>query len=111
MAAVPGKSGSAAAPRPRLDKWLWQARFFKSRSLASALIADGHVRVNGVRATRPSREIATGDVLTFPQGSQIRLIRILSLGQRRGPASEAEMLYADLDASRPPQTALNDPPA
>ncbi len=51
-----------------------------------------------------------GDVLTFPQGSQIRLIRILALGQRRGPASEAEALYTDLDAGQPPQTGLNDPP-
>ncbi|OZA08847.1 MAG: hypothetical protein B7Y02_12255 [Rhodobacterales bacterium 17-64-5] len=63
-----------------------------------------------MRATRPSREVRMGDVLTFPQGSQIRLIRILALGQRRGPASEAEALYTDLDAGQPPQTGLNDPP-
>jgi len=112
LAAAPGKTGPAATPRLRLDKWLWQARFYKSRSLATALIAEGHVRVNGIRATRPSREVTVGDVLTFPQGGQIRLVRVLALGERRGPASEAEVLYADLDdLSRQPQSALNDPPA
>ena len=100
MAAAPGKSGAAAAPRLRLDKWLWQARFVKSRSLGTALICDGFVRVNGIRVTRPSRDVTPGDVLTFPQGAQIRLIRILALGLRRGPAEEAEALYADLDAAR-----------
>lgn len=117
MAAAPGKSGAAAAPpRLRLDKWLWQARFFKSRSLAHALIAEGNVRVNGTRITRPSREVTPGDVLTFAQGDTIRVIRILALGQRRGPTSEAVALYADLDArpqtqTDPAQSGLNDPPA
>ena len=110
MAAGSGKSKPAAAPRLRLDKWLWQARFVKSRSLATALIAEGYVRVNGVRVTRPSRDVSPGDVLTLPQGAQIRLIRILAVGQRRGPAGEAQALYVDLDAAPEPQTALNDPP-
>ena len=93
-----GKANPAAAPRLRLDKWLWQARFFKSRSLAAELIEAGSVRVNGTRVSRPGRDVGAGDTLTFPQGTRIRVIRILALGLRRGPAPEAQMLYLDLDA-------------
>ena len=89
----------------RLDKWLWQARFFKSRSIAAELIAEGHVRVNGTRISRPGRDIAQGDTLTFPQGNRIRVIRVLALGIRRGPATEAQALYLDLD----PETSAPDP--
>ncbi len=87
----------AARQTLRLDKWLWHARFFKTRSLASALVSKGRVRVNGTPAARPSRGVGAGDVLTFPQGRAIRVIRILALGERRGPASEARLLYDDLD--------------
>lgn len=88
----------APAPRLRIDKWLWQARFFKTRSLAAAVVEGGHVRVNGQPVARPSREVGPGDVLTFPQGRNIRLVRILGTGVRRGPASEATTLFIDLDA-------------
>ena len=81
----------------RLDKWLWQARFLKSRSLAAALVTEGRVRVNGERAVKPARIIAPGDVLTFPQAGRIRVVRVVATGDRRGPATEAQMLYADLD--------------
>jgi ribosome-associated heat shock protein Hsp15 len=84
--------------RLRIDKWLWQARFVKSRSLAAALVEAGHLRVNGQPITKPGREIAPGDTLTFPQGGRIRLIRVTALGLRRGPATEAQGLYLDLDA-------------
>ena len=97
---MPGPSGkpdSAAAARLRLDKWLWQARFCKSRSLAAGLIEAGSVRVNGSRVSRPGRDIGVGDVLTFPQGTRIRVVRILALGLRRGRAHEAQALYLDLD--------------
>lgn len=87
-------------PVLRLDKWLWQARFFKSRSLAAELIEAGAVRVNGTRVSRPGRDVATGDVLTFPQGPRIRVVRILALGLRRGPATEAQELFLDLDQGR-----------
>ena len=99
-------AGSPVPPadRLRLDKWLWQARFFKSRSLAAAAVASGHLRVNGTPVTRPGRDIAPGDTLTFPQGNRIRLVRILSLGTRRGPAPEAQALYRDLDS--PPAAAI-----
>lgn len=97
--------GGPALPGPglRLDKWLWQARFFKTRSLAAAAVSAGHVRVNGTPVSRPGRDIGPGDTLTFPQGSRIRLIRVVALGTRRGPAQEAAGLYLDLDA--PPAAA------
>jgi ribosome-associated heat shock protein Hsp15 len=80
----------------RLDKWLWQARFCRSRTLAAALVAEGRVRVNSERVTRPARTIGPGDVLTFPQGGMIRVVRVLAAGERRGPATEAQGLYEDV---------------
>lgn len=97
MAGPSGKANPTAAPALRLDKWLWQARFFKSRALAAELITAGHVRVNSIRISRPGRDVSAGDVLTFPQGARIRVVRILALGQRRGPADEAQALYLDLE--------------
>jgi ribosome-associated heat shock protein Hsp15 len=82
----------------RLDKWLWQARFLKSRSLAAALVSEGRVRVNGERAVKPARTILPGDVLTFPQGGRVRVVRVIATGERRGPAVEAQTLYDDLEA-------------
>ena len=82
-----------------------QARFFKTRALAAEVIAAGLVRVNATRISRPGRDIAPGDVLTFPQGARIRVIRILALGLRRGPATEAQTLYLDLE----PGPATPDP--
>ncbi|SFA96192.1 heat shock protein Hsp15 [Poseidonocella pacifica] len=85
-------------PRPlvRLDKWLWWARFFKSRALAAKVISGGHVRVDGQHALKPSRTIGAGDTLTFLQGERIRIVRIEAIGNRRGPATEARLLYTDL---------------
>jgi ribosome-associated heat shock protein Hsp15 len=81
----------------RLDKWLWQARFCKSRSIAATLVSEGRVRVNSERASKPARAIGPGDVLTFPQAGRIRVVRVLATGERRGPATEAQALYEDLD--------------
>lgn len=103
MGGPSGKPDPSAAPRLRLDKWLWQARFFKSRSLAAEVIEAGHVRVNGTRISRPGRDVAEGDTLTFPQGQRIRLVRITALGHRRGPATEAQGLYLDLDPPATPE--------
>lgn len=80
----------------RLDKWLWQARFFKTRGLASRLVSGGHLRVNGSRVAKPAHAVAADDVLTFAQGERVRVIRILHLGTRRGPAPEAQELYEDI---------------
>lgn len=80
----------------RLDKWLFYARFAKSRALAAALAAKGRVRINTVVVTKPHHRVRPGDVLTFPHGRAIRVVRVLALGERRGPASEARTLYEDL---------------
>jgi ribosome-associated heat shock protein Hsp15 len=81
----------------RIDRWLWQARFFRSRATAAEQVAAGNLRVNGQRISKPGYVIGSGDVLTFAQGDRIRLIRVLELGQRRGPSQEALALYEDLD--------------
>lgn len=81
----------------RIDRWLWYARFAKTRSIAATLVRSGKMRVSGDRVSRPSRLVRPGDVLTFPLGTHIRVIRIKGLGTRRGPATEARELYDDLD--------------
>ena len=80
----------------RLDKWLWQARFFKTRTLAAKQVSAGHVRVNGIRVAKPAHSIGPDDVLTFAQARRIRVVRVVAPGQRRGPAVEAQTLYLDL---------------
>ena len=83
-------------PKIRLDKWLWHARFFKTRTLAAKVVSGGHVRVNSSKVSKPSAAVVADTVLTFPQGNNIRIIKIVALGTRRGPASEAQTLYEDL---------------
>jgi ribosome-associated heat shock protein Hsp15 len=85
-----------ASGRLRLDKWLWYARFFKTRSLAARMCADGGVRIGSVTVTKAHHAVKPGDVLTFAQGRHIRVIKVLALGVRRGPAPEAQALYEDL---------------
>lgn len=85
----------------RLDKWLWFARFLKSRTMAAELCADGRVRISGRVVNKPSQAVKVGDVLTFPLGPHIRVIEVKALGARRGPAPEAQALYADLSPPQP----------
>ena len=87
----------------RLDKWLWHARFFKSRGLAAALVKSGRIKVNGTPVSKPSRAIAAGVVLTFPKEDEVRIVKVLGLGVRRGPAPEAQALYEDLTPVREPR--------
>jgi ribosome-associated heat shock protein Hsp15 len=89
-----------------LDKWLWHARFFKTRSLATKLVSEGQVRVNAGRVSKPATAVGPGDVLTFAQGAQVRVIKIAALGLRRGPAPEAQTLYDDL--TPPPEPGAPD---
>ncbi|MEM8632414.1 MAG: RNA-binding S4 domain-containing protein [Pseudomonadota bacterium] len=91
----------ASRPQLRLDKWLWQARFFKTRSLATRIVAAGGVRVNSVKVSKASRMVTPGDTLTFMQGRAVRVVRIEVLGDRRGPAPEAYALYTDLSPPPP----------
>ena len=86
----------AARATLRADKWLWHARFFKTRGLAAKLITGGHLRVNAGKVHKPAQALGPGDVLTFPQGQRIRVVKVLALGERRGPASQAQALYEDL---------------
>lgn len=87
----------------RIDKFLWFARFFKSRTLAATMVANGRVRINGERCEKPSTIVKLGDVLTFPAGPHVRVVKVLNGGARRGPAPEARLLYEDLT---PPREAL-----
>lgn len=92
---------AGAGPKIRLDKWLWHARFFKTRTLAAKVVQAGRCRVNGVPVTKPAFMIAAGDVVTFPQAQDVRVIRMSAPGERRGPAPEAQALYEDLDPPKP----------
>ncbi|MEM9739051.1 MAG: RNA-binding S4 domain-containing protein [Pseudomonadota bacterium] len=81
----------------RLDVWLWRARFFKTRALAGQAVSKRGVRLTRFgqtrRTSKPGAGVAVGDVLTFTKGSHIEVIQVLALGERRGPASEAQGLY------------------
>lgn len=83
------------AEKIRVDKWLWHARFFKTRSLAAKQVSAGHLRLNGTKITKTAQSVTSGDVLTFPQGRQIRVVEVVAIGERRGPAPEAQALYLD----------------
>ena len=87
---------SEPTPKFRLDKWLYHARFFKTRTLAAKQVTGGHVRVNSTKVSKASHGVSVGDVLTFPQGRSIRVVKVEAFGERRGPASEAQTLYSDL---------------
>ena len=81
----------------RIDKWLWWARFFKTRSLAAKKISNGAVRVNSCRVLKPSAEITIDDVLTLKQGKKVRVIRVVSLGQKREKYDIAKKMYEDIE--------------
>jgi ribosome-associated heat shock protein Hsp15 len=78
----------------RIDKWLWAARFFKTRSLAQQAVRGGRVEING-RACKPARTISVGDRLRITRGETVFELRVDGLGTRRGPASEAQALYTE----------------
>ena len=93
--------GVPPEPRQRLDKWLWFARLVKSRTLAAKLVEHGHVRVNSVRVDNPAKAVRPDDVLTVAFDRQVRVLRIRSPGERRGPYAEARLLYDDLNEGSP----------
>src|SRR5689334_15092659 len=82
----------------RLDKWLWAARFFKTRSLATQEIDKGRVQVNG-QVAKPARELHPGDLLELRQGPLLRAFRVVALSQVRGPAPVAQALYEETPES------------
>ncbi|ARO13960.1 S4 domain protein [Ketogulonicigenium robustum] len=85
----------------RIDKWLWHARFCKSRAIAQTLVTEGRLRINGQPTDKPARAVGAADVLTFMQGGRVRVVRVLDIGTRRGPAEEARLLYEDLSEGNP----------
>ena len=95
----------------RLDKWLWHARFFKTRTLAAKICNGGHVRSGGASISKAHHPVRVGDVLTFAQGRYIRVVKVLAIGARRGPATEARQLYEDLKPPEASQAMPADPGA
>ena len=89
----------------RLDKWLWHARFFKSRTRSSALCEAGRVRVGGRIVAKAHHTIKVGDVLTFPQGNRIRVVRVSAIAPRRVSAPQAAALYEDMSPAMPGRAA------
>jgi ribosome-associated heat shock protein Hsp15 len=87
----------------RPDKWLWCARVVKTRSAAVRLIADGKVRINGVRALKASRLVHAGDVVTATSVGRLSVLRVIGTAERRGPASAALSLYEDLTPRETPR--------
>lgn len=89
-------------PSLRLDKWLFHARFCKTRGVAQDFVETARVRINGQPTEKAHANVRIGDVLTFAQGHTVRVVKIVALGERRGPAAEAQSLYEDL-APIPPK--------
>ena len=94
----------------RIDKWLWAARFFKSRTLAAAACNGGKVHVNG-DAAKPSKTVRPGDMLRVTLPRIRRIVRVTALAERRGGAGDAAVLYDDLTPPPPPREARPGPPA
>jgi len=84
----------------RIDKLLWFLRLASSRSFAQDWVLAGHIRLNGRRIEKPSAGVAVGDVLTLPMRTRVRVVEILTLPTRRGPATEAQACYRVLDESK-----------
>jgi len=87
----------------RIDVWLWRARFFKTRSLAARFVDEGRVRMiragGETRLDKPSRAVRVGDGLVLAVGGRLIAVKVLALGERRGPAAEARTLYSELPVS------------
>jgi ribosome-associated heat shock protein Hsp15 len=95
-------------PTRRLDQWLWFARLVKSRSLAARLCAVGAISLNGAAIGKSNHIVRVGDIVATPQGGYRRTVRVLALGSRRGPATEARLLYEEIAA---PIRLADQPPA
>lgn len=83
----------ARTDRLRIDKWLWFARFLRTRSKAAAFVADGYARVNGQRVSDPARPLRPGDVLTLALEGRTIVVRVVTLPGHRGPFEEARLAY------------------
>jgi ribosome-associated heat shock protein Hsp15 len=93
---MPGENGRVE--RVRIDKWLWAARFFKSRATATEAVVGGHVHVDGERV-KPARDVKVGDRLEIRRGQERFTVVVVALADRRGPASAAAELYEETPES------------
>ncbi|MEM9988048.1 MAG: RNA-binding S4 domain-containing protein [Pseudomonadota bacterium] len=95
------------SPSQRLDRWLWYARTFKTRNLASKVISESGVRITRAsqtqRTVKPSFGVRVGDVVALMKGTQVIVLEVVDLGTRRGPATEARQLYHDHSPPPPPK--------
>jgi ribosome-associated heat shock protein Hsp15 len=85
----------------RIDRFLFFIRLVKSRTLAQSLIEEGHVRIDRKRVEKPSEDVCEGDIVALPLRGQVRVLRVLSLPSRRGPALEARACYEELGIDEP----------
>jgi ribosome-associated heat shock protein Hsp15 len=85
----------------RVDRFLFFIRLVKSRTLAQVLLDEGHVRIDGKRVEKPSEEVRVGSVIALPLHGRVRVLRVLSLPGRRGPATEARACYQELGSGQP----------
>lgn len=97
-------TGGGGGRRQRLDKYLWFARVVKTRSLATGLVRAGHVRINGTKVDTAAKAVGPGDVLTIALERQVKVLRVVDGGNRRGPYEEARLLYEDLSPPPPPKS-------
>ncbi len=97
----------APLTRLRIDKWLWAARFYKTRSLAVDAIHAGHIKLNG-NTIKPARELCAGDRLDLAIGENRWTIEVSGLDEQRRPASEAQQLYAETPESRARRLAIKE---
>ena len=88
----------------RIDRYLHCIRLVKSRTLAQSVIEAGYVRIDGKRVEKPSEEVRIGSVIALPLRDRVRVLKVLALPERRGPASEARLAYEELgiDGDQPP---------
>jgi ribosome-associated heat shock protein Hsp15 len=97
--AAPGREASdagASTERQRIDRWLWHARVVRTRESAAALVAAGHVRVNGAKVRAPAASVRRGDVVTVALDRSVRVMRVCGFASRRSGAEDARQLFEDL---------------
>lgn len=98
---MPADTEQVPQAAQRIDKWLWYARFLKTRTLATKYVTTGKVRVNKTRISKPGHTVTAGDIITFTLHQQLRVVEVVAPGTRRGPAEEARSLYNDLSPKPP----------
>lgn len=101
-------TGGSVATSQRLDKWLWCARVVKTRTQAAALVSGGKIRINRVKTDKPAHAVKVGDVITASVGPRVRVLAVKAIGDRRGSAEIARLLFDDLTAPAIPVGANAD---